>query len=278
MVTVDLYYFSGTGNSYKILDTCKDIFIQNGCNTTLSSITDQSKISGEADFIGFCFPVYAFGIPRICRAYLQSLPKCVNKTKTFILITAGEQDESGFSIHESSNILSKKGFDVIYSAVIHMPANWTVTMNPPPKEKAQLIINNGINRAKKITKDILKGDASYHRFNYPSRISKMGFYKDYYLFKWFGVSNLWRNFRADETCDSCKLCSKICPTGSIHMIENKPEWSKTCEQCMRCVNYCPKQAIYQKGEGSIKGKNRYYEPSFKPLKIMKSQIKSRVKR
>jgi hypothetical protein len=35
---------------------------------------------------------------------------------------------------------------------------------------------------------------------------------------------------------------------------------------MLCVNYCPKQAIFQKGEGSVKGKNRYYEPSFKPLK------------
>jgi Pyruvate/2-oxoacid:ferredoxin oxidoreductase delta subunit len=38
---------------------------------------------------------------------------------------------------------------------------------------------------------------------------------------------------------------------------------------MRCVNYCPQQAIFQKGEGSIKGKNIYHEPSFKPLKIKK---------
>ena len=41
----------------------------------------------------------------------------------------------------------------------------------------------------------------------------------------------------------------------------------TCEQCMRCVNYCPKLAIFQKDEGGIKGKNIYYEPSFKPLKM-----------
>jgi len=36
---------------------------------------------------------------------------------------------------------------------------------------------------------------------------------------------------------------------------------------MRCVNYCPQRAIFQKGEGSIKGKNIYYEPTFKPLKM-----------
>jgi MinD superfamily P-loop ATPase len=95
----------------------------------------------------------------------------------------------------------------------------------------------------------------------------LGFYKEYYLFKWLGVSNLWRDFRTDETCDSCGLCEKICPTDSIKIVADKPKWANTCEQCMRCVNYCPKQAIFQKAEGSIKGKNTYHEPTFKPLKL-----------
>jgi hypothetical protein len=66
-MNVELKYFSGTGNSYKILETCNEIFIQNGCKASLFSITDKSNINEEADLIGFCFPVYAFGIPRICR-------------------------------------------------------------------------------------------------------------------------------------------------------------------------------------------------------------------
>ncbi|MCP4763741.1 MAG: hypothetical protein GY870_18360 [archaeon] len=270
-MNVDLKYFSGTGNSYKILDTCREIFIQNGCNTTLSSITDKSKIGEEANLIGFCFPVYALGIPRICRKYLQNLPEFLNPINTFIIITAGEQDESGFSIPESTSILSNKGLEIIYSAVIQMPSNWTVSMNPPSKEEAKLIIKNGVNTARLITKDILKGVASYHNFNYPPRYSKIGFYKDYYLFKWLGVSNLWRDFRTDDTCDSCGLCEKLCPTESIQIVNEKPKWANTCEQCMRCVNYCPEQAIFQKGEGSIKGKNIYYEPTFKPLKIKKQK-------
>ena len=270
-MNVELKYFSGTGNSYKILDTCKEIFIQNDCNATLSSIAEKLNVDEEADLSGFCFPVYAFGLPRICRNYLQNLPQLVHQHKAFILITAGDQEESGFSIQESTNILSKKGFEIIYSAVIQMPSNWTVSMNPPSKEEAQLIIDNGVDNAKRITRGILRGATSYHKFNYPPKYSKIGFYKDYYLFKWVGVSNLWRNFRTDETCDSCELCLKICPTDSIQIVDNKPKWLKTCEQCMRCVNYCPKQAIFQKGEGSIKGKNTYYEPTFKPLKTKKKK-------
>ena len=120
-------------------------------------------------------------------------------------------------------------------------------------------------KAEKIADDILSGEQYHHAFNYPPKLSKFTFYKDYYLFKFLGVSNLWRNFRADETCNSCELCEKICPTGSIQMDNGQPKWSKTCEQCMRCVNYCPKQAIYQTGYGSVKGKNSYHEPDFKPL-------------
>lgn len=266
-MNVELNYFSGTGNSYKIIDTCKKLFVQNGCKTKLSSISDKFSISEKADLIGFCFPVYAFGIPRICRNYLLNLPKFKKPIKTFVLITAGDPKESGFSVKESTTILKKKGLSVAYSNVIHMPANWTVSMNPPSKEEALLIINAGVIRATKIAQDILDGVLHHHTFNYPHKYSKLGFYKDYYLFKWLGVSNLWRDFRTDETCDTCGLCEKLCPTGSIQIVDDRPKWLKTCEQCMRCVNYCPKQAIFQKGGGSIKGKNIYYEPNFKPLKI-----------
>jgi len=262
---IELRYFSGTGNSYKIMDTCRGIFNQKGYETRFLPITDKTTITDDAEFIGFCFPVYAYGIPRICRKYLLNLPQFTEPINTFVLITAGDPDESGFSVKESRRIIKNKGLKIIYSDVVHMPSNWTVSMNPPPKEDAQRLINSGVVKGKEIAHNILNGVQCHHVFNYPPRLSKFSFYNEYYLFKWLGVGNLWRNFRTDETCDSCELCKKICPTGSIQIENTKPRWNKTCEQCMRCVNYCPKQAIYQTGEGSVKGKNIYHEPDFKPL-------------
>ncbi|THB70918.1 MAG: hypothetical protein D6B25_19310 [Desulfobulbaceae bacterium] len=267
----DLRYFSGTGNSYKIISTCNDIFQQNGWTTTLASVTDDAELRGEADLIGFCFPVYAFGIPRICRKYLEALPHFKTRIKTFVLITAGDPDESGFCVKESRSILQRKGLNLTFSEVIHMPSNWTVAMDPPAKEASQLIIEHGVSKAVGVANDLIRGVSRHHRFNYPPRYNKFTFYKDYYLFKWLGVTYLWNSFRVDETCDSCTLCAQLCPTGSIVMEDDKPRWSHSCEQCMRCVNYCPKQAIYQKEGGSIKGRNSYHEPSFKPLKHMKQR-------
>ena len=111
--------------------------------------------------------------------------------------------------------------------------------------------------------NILNNAVQHHAFNYPPNYSKLKFYKDYYLFKWIGLSSSWRSFMTDDTCNSCGLCQKICPTNSIKMVNDKPVWSKTCEQCMRCVNYCPEKSIFQKYYGnSIKDKNIYRMPDY----------------
>ena len=78
---------------------------------------------------------------------------------------------------------------------------------------------------------------------------------------------MWRDFSSDDSCNSCALCEKLCPTDSIKIISGKPQWSASCEQCMRCVNYCPKKAIYQKSKGSMKDRDLYHEPTFNPLKM-----------
>lgn len=265
---VELKYFTGTGNSLKVLSTCQDVFIENNHSVNISAIKTDEQID-PADLLGFCFPVYAFGIPRICRKYLNKLLPFKNKQKAFVLVTAGDADESGFSIREATKILEKKNCTIIYTGVVQMPINWTTSPQPPfpPNvEEAKLIIEKGVSLTKTITLDIIAGISKFHQFNYPKRYKKLKFYSDYFLFKYLGISNLWRNFKVYESCTGCGICTRICPTSSIKIIDKKPIWTSTCEQCMRCVNYCPSESIYQTMGGDTKGKNKYLEPSFKPIK------------
>jgi formate hydrogenlyase subunit 6/NADH:ubiquinone oxidoreductase subunit I len=139
---------------------------------------------------------------------------------------------------------------------------------PPSKEEAEGIISKGELRGKEIAFDILKGINKQHIFNYPRRYSRLRFYWEYWLFKYLGIQNMWRLFKVYDTCNGCKLCEKICPTGSINIIDSKPIWSKTCEQCMRCVNFCPTESIYQSQGGDTKGKFKYHMPGFSPKHYM----------
>jgi ferredoxin len=266
---IELRYFTGTGNSLKILDTCREIFVRFNHKTTISEINFAETNINESDILGFCFPVYAFGIPRICRKYLKSINRFNNRQKVFVLITAGDSDESGLSLKECEQILSKKNCDIVYSGVIQMPINWItspVPPFPPSKEEAIEIIKAGVEQTKNMAYEIINGVNKFHVSNYPKRYTRIRFYKDYWLFKYMGLQNLWRTFKVYDTCNGCQICSRICPTKSIKIEENKPVWSSTCEQCMRCVNFCPKESIYQSMGGDTRGKNRYCEPSFKPEK------------
>ncbi len=266
---IELRYFTGTGNSLKVLNTCKDVFFENMHSVNLTSIGNDEKID-SADLVGFCFPVYAFGLPRICRTYLNNLKRFENKQKVFVLITAGDSDESGFSINEAIRILVKKNCSIVYTGVVQMPINWTTSPQPPfppDKEEANIIIEKGVGQTKRMAQEIIAGTSNFHQFNYPKRYSKLKFYSDYLLFKYIGIYNLWRNFKVYESCTGCGNCAIICPTGSIKIVDKKPIWSSTCEQCMRCVNYCSNEAIYQTMGGGTKRKKKYFEPSFKPMKL-----------
>ena len=261
---IELKYFSGTGNSWKVLDTCKKVFAENHHTTSISPIKTNEQLSSDANIVGFCFPVYAFGIPRICRRYLNQLQKFNEPRNVFVIITAGKQSEAGFSVKESVKILRKKNCQIIYTAVVEMPANWTTYINPPSKEEALAIIEKDIKLAKGISEDILKGIHKYHHFNIPQNYGRFGLYREYYLFKYLGLQNMWRSFNVYDSCNGCGACEKLCPTGSIKIIKDKPVWSSSCEQCMRCVNYCPNEAIYQSMGGGTSGRNKYHVPDFRP--------------
>jgi ferredoxin len=264
---IELRYFTGTGNSLKVLQTCHDVFTDSGNFTSISVISQNETTIQDADLIGFCFPVYAFGIPRICNKYLKGIEKFKERQKVFILITAGDSDESGFSIKECERTLGRKNCEIIYSGIIQMPNNWTTSPKPPfppSKEEAIDIIHKGVLKTQEIAKDILGGIKKHHRFHYPKRYSIIKFYWDYLMFKYMGLQNMWRLFKVYDNCNGCQLCAKICPTNSIRILDKKPLWSKTCEQCMRCVNFCPLESIYQSQGGDTRGKNKYHEPGFKP--------------
>jgi len=266
---IELRYFTGTGNSLKVLETCKSIFVESGNSTNISLISKDESCFPECDLIGFCFPVYAFAIPRICNRYLRGIKKFKKQQKVFFLVTAGDKNESGLAIKECERILSKKNCKIIFTGIVEMPINWTTSPKPPfppIKQKALEIIDKGVIKTQEITREILGGIEKHHRFNYPVRYSKVKFYWEYFLFKYAGIQNMWRLFNVYDTCNRCELCAKICPTKSIKIIDKKPVWKSSCEQCMRCVNFCPKESIYQTGGGETKGRNKYREPDFKPDK------------
>ncbi|TFG01452.1 MAG: hypothetical protein EU539_14035 [Promethearchaeota archaeon] len=67
-----------------------------------------------------------------------------------------------------------------------------------------------------------------------------------------------KNFYADENCDSCGICKKVCPVNNIKIVAGKPRWHNQCQQCLACLHFCPQEAI-QYGKNTL-GRRRYHHP------------------
>jgi ferredoxin len=261
---IQLRYFTGTGNSWKVLDTCREVFSEAGHQVHISKLDLMEKKIEGADLIGFAFPVHGFGIPRISIQYLDALKKFKEGQKVFFILTSADANGSGLSSKNLGNILRRNKGQLIYSDVIQMPNNWIPFTNILTMEENSIVIQAGVERSRSIAQDILESKIKIYDHSEQPWFFKYLSNPINIIFRNFGLGGMKSMFKLYPSCNGCGICAKACPTGSIKMVNGKPKWSKTCEQCMRCVHICPQESIYQL-PSSTKGKNRYMEPDFKPL-------------
>jgi len=48
---------------------------------------------------------------------------------------------------------------------------------------------------------------------------------------------------ADQNCNGCGICERICPVHNIHMNAARPTWDDRCVSCFACLHWCPEEAI-----------------------------------
>jgi MinD superfamily P-loop ATPase len=78
-----------------------------------------------------------------------------------------------------------------------------------------------------------------------------------------------RNFKADEKCNKCGICAKVCPAQNITLTDGKPVWNHKCEQCYACIEWCPQAAI-QYGNNTKKYP-RYHQPEIQLKDVLKNK-------
>jgi ferredoxin len=264
MDMVELRYFTGTGNSRRMLDACRQVFAAGGRRTRLLSMTNAAGLDPETKLLGIGFPVYSLGAPRIVRNYLQSLPVLSERRQAFVLASIGGRNEEGWALQECRDLLSARGYDVFFSDAVLMPDNWMPMAYVPTPEEALRILERAETRLAGIAEKLMAGEGWHKPFVFP-KFGPLGSRIIHHLFHKRGIHKLWKLFKATPACTGCGTCSRQCPLHAINMTGERPEWSAACEQCMRCMNTCPRRAIQQLewiGHGSRR--NQYREPHFNP--------------
>lgn len=271
-MATEIYYFSGTGNS---LVVARDLTRQlNGKLIPMAAKTYPQMVKSDARVIGIIFPVHNVvngGVPAIVRNFLAQLESSP-AAYIFAVCTCGAG--SGDALVNIRKLIEAKGGELAAGFTVKMPFNcspftkkeeqlkrfqeWNQRLTDIcATVKAQKEIEtktvNSVVKALSYPLGLIMHSAILNNYRKLAKAPKADF-NDAVRFVDF-------SYYADEKCDGCGICAKVCPVANIEITDNKPVWLHHCESCLSCFVWCPRKAI---NGGILSGKSeRYHHPDVK---------------
>ncbi|AKL97550.1 EFR1 family ferrodoxin [Endomicrobium proavitum] len=236
---VDIYFFTGTGNTYLAAKKISEVLTQHEHKVRLANIENTKPENIDlSKTIGLGFAIACWNTYPFVRRFIKSLPSG-NGAEVFVFTTMG--NSSLKAAQTVADILKNKGYVPIAAQGFKMPNNWlgvqSEEKNAAKKEKALRKIEN-------FALDIAHSSAYAQKTN---------LFFNFCFLATSAITSLWETkfwqniirFKTDKTkCTKCGLCAKICSVGQITIAGGYPVFNKNkCQLCLRCFSYCPARAL-----------------------------------
>jgi ferredoxin/flavodoxin len=271
MSRVEIYYFSGTGNSLHVAKELQRRIPETKL-IPMVSLLNQEVIETNGETIGLVFPIYLMKIPVPVKRFLEKLDF---KSTKYIMAIATRGGSPSLANIDIEKILEKKGKSLDAYFSLNMPWNSPVglmptyipglTDYPATSEKISKLESEVQSKLDLIQKLIVNQEKhSPHPFNLSLKnLTSL-------LTGPAETANENKNidFYADSACTGCGICEKVCLSRKIEMINEKPVWQQVvqCYFCYACFNFCPVQAILIKNIYTKKD-GRYFHPEVTAIDI-----------
>ena len=242
-----IYYFSGTGNSREVAKR-----LASSTKDEAASITNVKNIGGlNNEVVGFVFPIYAWGIPKVMKEFIQQFSIPTSPTYVYMVCTCG--DDIGLTDREMSALLTTKGMTLNAAWSVTMP-NTYISLPGFDIDRPQLAINKlqmALPRLNDIAQLIVKRQKDIKDVH-PGAFARIKSKVIRPLFNKLLTGD--NHFKVSEDCTHCGRCSKACPLQNITYDDRHlPIWNGNCTDCLACYHSCPQHAIsygpFTKGKG-----------------------------
>jgi len=237
MDPVDLYCFSGTGNTLIVARAMRDRFAERGVEAALHRLEDCDPADVDRSHIlGIACPVAAQSTYPTVWEFVRGLPEA-DGTGAFLVDTL--MMFSGGLLGPMKHCLKKKGYAPLGAREVRMPNNFFRKKTDPEKDAG--VIESGREAARAFVDALVDGSARWP----PARPWEWLFFAGMKL--GYGkprlIGRMARPSVDPERCTQCGLCEKLCPVGAVTRPAGTPQFSRDCIACMRCFSYCPAEAI-----------------------------------
>ncbi|MDO5521655.1 MAG: EFR1 family ferrodoxin [bacterium] len=247
-----IFYFSGTGNSRYAAEQMAKSTNEKLVYMSKQTMNETTSYQLEEDErVGFVFPIYWYGVPKIVEQFIDQL-KFSNYKGQYVYVVVTYGGSCGNTMRQIATILEKQGLPLAAKFGVKMVDNYVLMYDLPSKEKQQKTIAEAKQQIAAIAAEVAKKSIkeSYHK-GAIAPFSPL-------LQRIYKRVDHSKKFYATDACINCGLCEKNCPSNVITVLENGPEWNGDCIGCLKCLHTCPKQAI-QYGKGTEK-RGRYTFP------------------
>lgn len=241
---MEIYYFSGTGNSLFVAKA-----LSKRLNAKLVPIT-KAKLPITSKTIGLVFPLYFMGLPVIVKKFVESA-NFSDADYVFAVVTRGA-DFAGGPLQQ---LKSKIKLDL--GMYITMVDNYLPMFTIPDIKKQKEIQESTLKNIKIISQKIKNKEKLIEK--------PLLSFARIFTSKPFQNKIKDKDFWVEDNCTSCKICEKVCPVNNI-TVNKKPVWHGHCEQCYACLHFCPEECI-QHGK-KTKDKKRFHNPDISIKEIM----------
>ncbi len=235
--SIDLAYFSGTGNTEYLARRLADKFARRDIPVRRVRIeaVPPGYLPPAGGILGLAYPVHALNAPSPVYDFIASLPPGEGR-RAFIVKGPADPFFNGGSSHLVIRALAERGWEVFHESMVVMPSNVFIRY---PDDFIRELLRAADNRLERITGEVAGGVSRREspgplaRFltRHLSRLETRGA-------KYFG-----RDLRVSPACDLCGLCARSCPVGNIRREGEKITFGDRCVICMRCLYLCPRGAI-----------------------------------
>ena len=254
-----IYVSSGTGNSLWVARKLEQQLSSTDIRPIMFPM--NKPVESGSDLICIVFPVRMWGLQGRVLGWISRLNKSTGKYVFTVAVNSGQVAET---LVRMKALMKEHGTDLASGFSIVTPSSYIPFGGAAPLEKQKAMFPTALNRIREIA-EIVKEKRSLPVEKGPvwqnilfSRLHKMSFPH---------TAGMDKRFHADDKCDGCRLCERICPARNIKMQDGRPAWQHRCEQCFACLQWCPKEAI-QFGKRTTH-RARYHHPEIKAADLIK---------
>lgn len=253
-----LYFFSATGNSLAVAKKIQERIQAKKLISIPKTITDK-EIHG--DTIGIICPIYMYNLPHIVADFIKKI-----KSAGYLFLVFSGGGELGTGIQSVKKLFKTQGLHLNALFNISMPSNYAPYGCPEANEVKNLL--NSVDEKIEAIEKVVKARREHRDSNNTNFFKSHIFPGVLYRLGYKRIKEFDGNFYANDDCNGCGICKKVCPVNNINILDDKPAWNHNCQQCFACLQWCPKESI-QYGKRTVVV-NRYHHPKIKVNDIIES--------